>query len=689
MTLHDRQRRIVAAVEEFHRRRVLERAPDPESFRASLGADYDDFLTLIGTVGGSDPRRPAPVEPPLPRSFGPYVLERVLGVGGMGTVYEALHRDLVRRVALKLCPKALDLDPLAVERFRREARACAQVRHPNVVTVYEAGEVDGQLYYAMELIAGETLQQQIEAGRVPTGPDLALALADVADALHALHAAGVMHRDVKPGNLLVRPDGRIVLADFGLARTLVGPSLTQTGDALGTPPYMSPEQLIGHAREVDARTDVYGLCATIYHAVAGHPPFSPKRPEDLVRLVLLSRPEPLHDVRPDVDRGLEAVVLKGLEKRKEDRYVTAGDLRDDLRAVAAGRRPVGAPVAPWRRLLRRARSSALAVAAAIAVLLGGYLVWSALPGTVLVDPPLAARVLVDGKDMGRADPGVGLRLELAPGAYEIQLVGDGFKTPARRLTVRPRSYYPFSPRVVDAEVVDRQDPLVLARIARELSVEWDRWTRLASERSSAELLMPTLPRGNARTTDLDVAELRVGGVAAFADGSVRIGFQRDGVLLAPPIEVPAEAAVEGRIVVPVPEAVRAALRPGDVLLWGVLPRGRRSDARLDPRTSARVRVVDTDAGDDLEALDRQLASQPETLRTLFRARLLRTRGLCAAAARTLRDAAPAADRTVVASVLLYDALRGAGVPPEHPDVVALSDAITAAQDTPVVRALLK
>lgn len=689
MTLHDRQRRIVAAVEEFHRRRVLERAPDPETFRESLGADYDDFLALIGTLGGGDPPKPAPAEPPLPRPFGPYVLERVLGVGGMGTVYEALHRDLVRRVALKVCPKALDLDPMAVERFRREARACAQVRHPNVVTVYEAGEVDGQLYYAMELIDGETLQQRIDAGRAPAGPELALGLADVADALHSLHAAGVMHRDVKPGNLLVRPDGRIVLADFGLARTLVGPSLTQTGDALGTPPYMSPEQLIGHAREVDARTDVYGLCATIYHAIAGHPPFSPKRPEDLVRLVLLARPEPLHDVRPDVDRGLEAVVLKGLEKRKEDRYVTAGDLRDDLRAVAAGRRPVGGPVAPWKRALRGAKPFALPLAAALGLLLGAYLLWSGRSSSLFVRLPLAADLWVGNTLMGRVEKDRGLEVRLAPGEYAVQLKGKGFDTAVESLVLKPGATKSYRVSIGQLVVRDPDDPELLRAFGEFLKVDWAEWAALESTRSEVSELSPTLPRGNVRRADLDVAELRVAGIAAFADGPVQIAFQRDGVSLAPPIQVEADAAVEGRVVVPVPDAVRAALQPGDVLLWGVLPRGRRADARLDPRTSARARIVDTDVGDDLAALERQMAAQPEALRSLFRARLLRTRGLCTAAARTLRDAVPAPERSLHATLVLHDALRRAGVPPEHPDVGALSDVIAAAKDSPVVRTLLK
>ncbi len=633
-----------------------------------------------------------PSEPSLPRAFGPYVLERVVGGGGMGIVYEALHRDLVRRVAVKVLPRTLDADPAMVERFRREARACAQVRHPNVVTVYEAGDVDGQLYYAMELIEGRTLQTHVDEGTVPEPRALCSALAEVADALDTLHAAGVVHRDVKPANLIVRPDGHIVLADFGLARTLYGGHLTQTGEALGTPPYMSPEQLLGRVRDVDARTDVYGLGATLYHALVGSPPFAATDPQDLVRMVMVQRPDPISRRRPEgapaLEPGIEAVVMKALEKRKEDRYVTAGALRDDLRAVAAGKEPVGRPV-PWKRALRGARPYALPVAAAVGLLVGGLAWWNVQPGTLRVDLSLPADVFVDGVTAGRLADGRPLDIELAPGEHRVQLVGRAFRTDEEVVRIRPLADKTYTVVTAMLKVTDVDDPAVMQEFARFLRMDWRRWTQLERNRAPGSGPAAFLPRGDVRIDDLDVVEVYVP-AAYVSEEKLVVFFAREGVDLVAPLPFPPDSALDafmapkaqGAIVpFPVPAAVRAALKPGDVLTWGLRPARGRGPATVP----ARAQVVASDAAPALADPSARLGGA--TRRAVGRLpRAVPARAGCTpAAARVVLASVPVAERGFYAWLALHDALRGAGVLLEVPAVEAAA-AIKAHKGRPAFEA---
>ena len=350
----ERDRVLGECLDDFTRRRGLGEPVSVEDYRARLGADFGEFVEAVATTDLLDSvltlRPPAST---FPRTFGRYTLLAQLGRGSVGVVYDALDRELGRRVALKVLRPGFDTDPAAVERFRSEARHCALVRHPSIVVVHEAGLAEGQHYYTMERVEGHTLASLVRGDRAPglpappPLPALLRGLADVADALGALHAATAVHRDVKPSNLMVQSDGRFVLADFGLARTVDSVRMTRTGQMMGTLLYSSPEQVLGRRDAVDARSDVYGLGATLYEAVSGKPPFDTEDAGELMKRILEQRPAPPSQVaakdptRAPVPAAVDRVVLKCLEKRPEDRYPSMAALQADLLALADGREPEG------------------------------------------------------------------------------------------------------------------------------------------------------------------------------------------------------------------------------------------------------------------------------------------------------------------------------------------------------------
>ncbi len=268
----------------------------------------------------------------LQRALEPqYRLERELGRGGMGVVFLATDTALDRRVAIKVVHPELAAHPSIVRRFLAEARTIAKVRHPSIVAVHAAGTADGLLYYVMDEVAGESLRQRLaREGRLPTG-DVARIVADLAAALDAAGRAGVVHRDVKPENVLLEEGtGRAMLADFGIARAMVvetgGPSTGQ-GVAVGTPAYMSPEQAAGE--EVDSRSDLYALGVVAYEMLAGHPPFQGTN-RVVVSRHIAERPVPIDKARPDCPRPLFAAIMKSLEKQPNDRWQSGEELRQAL-----------------------------------------------------------------------------------------------------------------------------------------------------------------------------------------------------------------------------------------------------------------------------------------------------------------------------------------------------------------------
>ena len=272
----------------------------------------------------------------LPATVGDYQLVEELGRGGMGIVYKAVQRSLGRTVALKMLLRR-DLATAAdVARFRTEAEAAAQLDHPSIVSVYEVGEWDGHPYYSMRYIEGTTLSKKIAEGTL--GPrETADLLATVAEAIDAAHASGVLHRDLKPSNILIDEAGRPHVSDFGLAKRIEADmSMTHTGAILGTPCYMSPEQAAGSRGDVGPASDVWSIGAILYQALTGHPPFQAGNPMDTLLAVLENDPPMPRQVNPSVNRDLEMIALKSLQKPQELRYASAAALAADLRAVLAG-----------------------------------------------------------------------------------------------------------------------------------------------------------------------------------------------------------------------------------------------------------------------------------------------------------------------------------------------------------------
>ncbi len=303
---------------------------------------------------------------------GEYTILGELGRGGMGIVYEAVQLKLNRRVALKVLA-GRDLDPEAFERLKREALAAAKLNHENVVRVYDFGEVDGLPYFAMEYVSGASLIQLVGRPDV-TYERAARLILQAAEGLGAAHDAGIVHRDVKPGNLLVTADDRLLVTDFGLARDASAATITQSNQVMGTPRYMSPEQANGLRDEVDRRTDVYSLGATLYELATGKPIFDEKDGH-IFHQVLFRDPRSPRRHRPDIPLDLETLILKATAKDAKHRYQTMRLFADDLRRFVAGEpvqaRRMSLVERAWRggRRHRKAVFSGAVAAIAVAALL--------------------------------------------------------------------------------------------------------------------------------------------------------------------------------------------------------------------------------------------------------------------------------------------------------------------------------
>src|SRR5918999_332713 len=279
-----------------------------------------------------------------PTYGGRYEVIEHVGAGGMADVYRARDELLGREVALKVLSERFAGDRSFVERFRREAQSAANLNHPNIVSLYDYGDSDGSYFIVMEYIDGKSLNDIIGAEGALLPERAAEIASDVAQALDRAHNSGLVHRDIKSGNIMINAAGQTKVTDFGIARAIGGEqTMTQTGMVIGTASYLSPEQAQG--RPVDARSDVYSLGCVLYEMLAGRPPFEGNSPVAVASAHISAEPEPISRANPAVSREAEAVVARAMRKDPEERYKDARDMADDLCRVATGEVPLAAAAA--------------------------------------------------------------------------------------------------------------------------------------------------------------------------------------------------------------------------------------------------------------------------------------------------------------------------------------------------------
>jgi hypothetical protein len=290
-------------------------------------------LSEASTMRRTDMPEERPADPAcILGRVGHYELIEELAHGGMGVVYRARDLSLNRVVALKLMLEGQFAGERELTRFRGEAEAAARLDHPNIVPIYDSGEKDGRLFYTMKFMEGGALSQRLSAGNPPpVARWSAQIVVKIARAVHHAHQRGILHRDLKPGNVLLDAEGEPHLGDFGLAKWLEGAdSQTLSGAALGSPGYMSPEQAAGRPERLTPATDTYSLGALLYHLLTGHAPFEAATALATMDRLLHQEPVPPRAIRPSVDPDLEIICLKCLEKEPTRRYESAAALADDL-----------------------------------------------------------------------------------------------------------------------------------------------------------------------------------------------------------------------------------------------------------------------------------------------------------------------------------------------------------------------
>jgi serine/threonine protein kinase len=360
-----------------------------------LAPPLEQTIDQIPTVNPSqqtstfEPSEPNKDPDFLPLSFGNYELLGELGRGGMGIVYKARQKLADRLVALKVMRDHESVSAEERQRFTAEVRALGRVTHPHIVAVFEVGEEQGCPFFTMEYVDGKPLSRLLREGKTSTPAESARLIEDLAGAVQAAHAVGVLHRDIKPGNILIGPHGEAKLTDFGLAKHLdQDTGLTAAGSAIGTPSYMPPEQASGDLAKLGPRTDVYALGATFYELLTGRPPFVGETVGGTLARVLRDEVVPPRTIRPGLSPELEAVCLKCLEKNPAHRYGSAQELSEDLARWRNGEATRARPWSWRRRLARSMRRRWRPITAALVVLL----VLGAFVFTfVLSDPEYRAR----------------------------------------------------------------------------------------------------------------------------------------------------------------------------------------------------------------------------------------------------------------------------------------------------------
>jgi len=334
--------------------------------QGEIRGQQDPTLVTLGTIEDESDEPPPEIDG--------YRIEYELGRGGMGVVYRAVQTKLDRTVAIKMVLAGHAQGPDRA-RFMNEAAAVARFHHPNIVQIYEVGEVESRPFFSLEYVDGGNLEDKLEKGPM-AWREAAKMMSVVADAIHAAHETGIVHRDLKPANVLLTPDGTPKVTDFGIAKRLDAIKQTQTGQILGTPCYMAPEQALGRNDLVGPATDVYALGAMLYDMLTGRPPFEADTTLDTLMQAVVREPVPPRDLQPSIPRDLDIICLKCLEKKPHRRYPSAQDLVEDLECLLKGEPIHARPISTWERLRRWGRQHpawaalTLAVSLALLVLIG-------------------------------------------------------------------------------------------------------------------------------------------------------------------------------------------------------------------------------------------------------------------------------------------------------------------------------
>ncbi|MCA9259129.1 MAG: serine/threonine protein kinase, partial [Planctomycetales bacterium] len=374
-----RSERLDVLLEQYAQLRRTGMAIDVDTYARQHPEFFDELRELLPAMElleqHEGPHRISPETPAdrgLPISgsqIGDYEIVRELGRGGMGVVYLARQQSLQRDVAIKVLRPSLQSFRQRVERFLYEAQHLAQLRHPHIVAIYEIGDAQGEPYFTMDYVDGEPLTQRLARGAL--SPSQAVDLfKQIASAVQHAHKQGIVHRDLKPGNILLDRQGTAFVTDFGLARQIRHNStLTQTGEVLGTPQYMAPEQARGETALVGEATDIHALGLLLYEMLAGRPAFAARSPADVLVKLLHHEPTPPRQLDRRVPRDLETICLTCLAKHPTRRYANVGALLEDIRRYEAGepltaRRPSWRAMA-WRRCRRHWRLAATAAGAAL------------------------------------------------------------------------------------------------------------------------------------------------------------------------------------------------------------------------------------------------------------------------------------------------------------------------------------